>query len=234
VDDVTNDEKSVSAATSPTDNDGELDNPTHDAAEAEIIAEGCAAMDRIAEDREWKDWVKIGRLVDMVRVAAMAKASCNTHNGKKYAEAFAKLTKEKGVDQLNDERRVSKTERSRLYKCIANLEAIERWRATLTDPPRRRLNHPESVWKKYEKAIKPPKPKRSDEEETPRKQLKSNLAAALDAQHKAETALKQIMLDFDDVEEMAAAAAKRLGSAKRWREMAAALNAKADEMESAS
>jgi hypothetical protein len=233
VDDITNDVgggvESIDRDTAgaPTDNDDGLDNPTHDAAIiAEIIAEGCAAMDRIGEDRVWRDWVAV-IAIDAIRVAAMAKANCNNHNGKRYATAFSELLKENGAEKLD---RLTKSERSRLYQCTANLEAIERWRGTLTEPERRRLNHPESVWRKFEAATKPPtEPK----PESPYAKMRASLVAAQEAQHRAEQALKQIDLDFDDIDEMAAVVAERLSTPMRCREMARALDAKADEMESA-
>lgn len=44
--------------------------------------------------------------------------------------------------------------------CLENLDAIELWRASLSDAQRRRHNHPNSVWFSWKRATKPATPAR--------------------------------------------------------------------------
>jgi|SRR5579872_5253634 len=113
-----------------------------DAAE---IAKGCEAWGRIKTESTWKDWLQVGRALDLGRRGCMHAAQMSPLNGSGYNRIFSEWLQENGLSEIG------KDARSRLFACSKNLVAIEAWRATLPLVERLRLNHPISVWARFEK-----------------------------------------------------------------------------------
>jgi hypothetical protein len=74
----------------------------------------------------------------------MRLAYTNEPRGRAYNEAFSKWLAENGFAD------VDKGTRSRLAEIMVNRPAIEAWRATLASNGRQRINHPSSVWRKWQ------------------------------------------------------------------------------------
>ncbi len=99
---------------------------------------------RAGASRDWADWVLVGAALRVGRDEAMAKARTNKPSGKNYNTAFHHWL------QLNDFADLDGSDRGKLLQIIDHLEAVEAWRATLTEAERLRWNHPSSVWRAYE------------------------------------------------------------------------------------
>lgn len=115
-----------------------------------VVRNGRAAWQRLKKEKSWQDWLATGELLALLRQEAMHEAGTNRPEGKAYNMAFGiKLTENK----LDD---MDKGDRYRLFNCMDNLSLIEQWRSTqLTLQERLRLNHPNSVWRKFQKAHEP-------------------------------------------------------------------------------
>ncbi len=124
--------------------------------ERDVVARGIEAWTRHKKDNTWNGWMEVGETLDVGRRVAMRQAFTNQPKGKGYNDAYGRWLRENGfiIDGNKDES-LHETTRARLLSCVENRGAIEAWRATLPLRERMRLNHPESVWKKwsaYEKA----------------------------------------------------------------------------------
>jgi hypothetical protein len=47
-------------------------------------------------------------------------------------------------------------DQTRLFRCMENLEAIERWLAQRSEIEQSRLNHPSTIWRRWQASLKPP------------------------------------------------------------------------------
>jgi hypothetical protein len=117
------------------------------------IKRGQEAWKRHKGDATWLDWLAIGEALSIGRQEAMANADTNRPIGSRYNAAFGEWLARHHFDDID------KGDRSRLFDVMDNLPAIEGWRATLTQTERLRLNHPNSVLRKWKAAtvVKPPK-----------------------------------------------------------------------------
>jgi hypothetical protein len=112
----------------------------------ETIHRGQEAWIRLRSDNTWADWVAVGKAHVIGHTEAMREAGVNKPNGHRFDKAFSAWRKRFGFDSLD------KGDRSRLFKLMDNLAAIEAWRATLTTTERLKLNHPNSVLRKWQAA----------------------------------------------------------------------------------
>jgi hypothetical protein len=117
------------------------------------IKRGQEAWKRHKNDATWLDWLAIGQALSIGRQDAMAAASTNRPSGSAYNAAFGAWLERHGFHEID------KGDRSRLFDVMDNLPAIEQWRGTLASTLRLRLNHPNSVLRKWkaETVVKPPK-----------------------------------------------------------------------------
>jgi hypothetical protein len=117
------------------------------------IKRGQEAWKRHKNDATWLDWLAIGGALSIGRQDAMAAASTNRPSGSAYNAAFGEWLERHGFHEID------KGDRSRLFDVMDNLPAIEQWRGTLASTLRLRLNHPNSVLRKWKAAtvVKPPK-----------------------------------------------------------------------------
>lgn len=94
--------------------------------------------------------------VDIGRTFAMHEAGVNTPSGRKYAEAFCEWTRVH--PEFRPIANLDKSDRSRLFECFKNLDAIDAWRAGLLPSQQLKLNYPPTVlahWKKSQQLASP-------------------------------------------------------------------------------
>jgi hypothetical protein len=98
---------------------------------------GRQAWNRIKEDSTYNDWMAVGEALDIGRTECMRLARSNEPRGRAYNETFSKWLAENGFADI-------------LAGIIANRPGVETWRATLASNERQRINHPSSVWRKWQ------------------------------------------------------------------------------------
>jgi hypothetical protein len=105
---------------------------------------GRQAWKRIKEDSAYNDWMAVGEALDIGRTECMRLAYPNEPRGRAYNETFSKWLTGNGFADID------KGTRSRLDEIMRNRPAIETWRATLASNERQRINHPSSIWRKWQ------------------------------------------------------------------------------------
>jgi hypothetical protein len=110
----------------------------------DTVHRGQQAWIRLRSDNTWVDWVDVGKAHVIGRQEAMRLAHVNEPSGHRYKDHFGAWLNRFGFHDLDD------GDRSRLFKVIDNLAAIEAWRATLTTTQRLKLNHPSTVLRKWQ------------------------------------------------------------------------------------
>jgi len=156
------------------------------------IKKARAAWRELKTDMTWEKWVHVGHGLVLGREDAMRDSGANAPHGRRYSKAFAAWL------DANDFGDIDKGDRARLFSCMDNLAAIKEWRATLTMTERLRLNHPSSMWRRYEKTLVP-KPKPTDE--PPGEPADEKLADALFDLLGAEQELKRLEARVVELEE---------------------------------
>ena len=97
---------------------------------------------RVEEKQCWQDWTQIlGPALVKVQDEAMAVASVNKPEGKRYARVVSGLLKTYNLDGLDS------ATRSHAIAIVQNLELVTYWRAKQKKPER--LNHPTTVWRSF-------------------------------------------------------------------------------------
>jgi ClpX C4-type zinc finger protein len=165
------------------------------------IKRGQEAWRRHKVDATWLDWLAIGEALSIGRQEAMADADTNRPIGSRYNAAFGEWLTHHRFDDID------KGDRSRLFDVMDNLPAIEGWRATLTQTARLRLNHPNSVLRKWKAAtvVKPPKEPKPTLRDSVANLSEENAAkdqriAELEARVQEAEAARDVTPRFDPVE----------------------------------
>jgi hypothetical protein len=123
------------------------------ASKAEILRLGAEAMERLTKSRSWDDWKLAMPAADIGRTAAMLEAGVNKPAGRKYSEAFHKWARlHNAFEPIAS---LDKSDRSRLFECFKNLDAIDAWHARLSPARQLKLN---SHWKKSQQSVEPVPP----------------------------------------------------------------------------
>jgi hypothetical protein len=123
-----------------------MPNIVFDPIDATEIENGREAWRRIKIDSTWKDWVLLGKALNLGRRECVRAAQMNRANGSGYNSIFSQWLQENGLSDID------KSARTRLFACLQNLTAIEAWLSTLPLVERLRLKHPSSVWEQFEAA----------------------------------------------------------------------------------
>ena len=108
------------------------------------------AAERIKRGQHWLDWMYIAEGLEVGRLKAMRRAGTNRPIGSGYNKAFG--------EWLNPRpwaRDLDKPTRTHLFWCVDHRNEIERWRETLAQNERARLNHPTAMKRRYEATHKP-------------------------------------------------------------------------------
>ena len=83
----------------------------------------------------------------MLRSEAMSTAHVNRPEGRRYNQEYSELLKANGFDG------VDKAVRSRLFFILDNIAGIEKWLATVPTNKRLKLNHPDTIWRAYQRTV---------------------------------------------------------------------------------
>jgi hypothetical protein len=111
--------------------------------EAQVIAEARAAFARLKRHTTWSDWCAIGRALVLGRDRAMRISGVNRPYGRGYTSTFGAWLRLHAFDELHN------SVRGVLMRVVDRLPDIERWRDSLDEAARLRLNHPDSIWRGY-------------------------------------------------------------------------------------
>jgi hypothetical protein len=115
----------------------------------EIIRFGQEAWTRLKTERCREDWFAVAEAIQEGRRIAMIAAKTNQPRGSLYDSIFGDWLKEKGFDAID------KGDRKRLLDCLANRAEIETWLATLPEKRRLQVNHPNPIWRGWNKTKNP-------------------------------------------------------------------------------
>jgi hypothetical protein len=147
----------------------ELDQSSSKSEEPEqaAIREGREAWRRVCTS--WNDWKKVGAAFVIGRTTAMRDAHTNVPKGRGYNAALRAWQKKHGFEGLDDS-----GDQTRLFRCMEHLAEIEGWLTKQSEIERSRLNHPSTIWRRWQASLKPPV---SDDEKKPSpvQQLKDEL-----------------------------------------------------------
>jgi hypothetical protein len=99
----------------------------------------------------WADWLLVGEALQIGRSEAMHTAHVNKPEGRGYNDEFSRWLRRNGFESI------PKSTRSRLFECLSHRSEIENWRNTLPTSERLKLNNPETVLRRWQRAttIKP-------------------------------------------------------------------------------
>lgn len=119
-------------------------------AESDIISDAQQAWQRLSDRSRasWQDWLVVGHAVVIGRSEAMQAANTSRPFGITYTRAIGAWLIQNGLGGIVAQ------ERYRLTLCIENLAAIEGWMATLAPEKRLKLNHPNTVWWRWQDSTK--------------------------------------------------------------------------------
>ena len=136
---------------------------------AEIVRAAREAWERLSTFQTYDDWMIIAEAMAVGREEAMRAAQTDEPQGRRYNEAFSDWLREHKLDEID------KGTRSRLLNCLEHREEIEKWRATLPANGKLKLNHPETILRRWQKnnVVKPAgEPKKA----SPVAKLKASIA----------------------------------------------------------
>jgi hypothetical protein len=132
--------------------------PYNTLSKAEVLRQGREGMAQLSRGNDWSSWKKVLPVLDITRSAAMLESNSNQTQGRRYSDAFNKWFR------LHPEfevlAKLNKGTRARFFECLAELEAIDNWRATLPPEQQLKLNYPTTVlthWRKRDAPATPPK-----------------------------------------------------------------------------
>jgi hypothetical protein len=108
---------------------------------AAIVQRGRDALER--KRRSFKDWLLIGEAVEVGQAEAMRAADTNKPTGKRFEKRMGEWL------VANSFHIIDKAARSRALECLKHRADIEKWLTTMTEPERFRLNHPDTVLRKW-------------------------------------------------------------------------------------
>lgn len=167
---------------------------TFDGQRDRIVRLGRAAWQRLKKERSWQDWLATGELLALLRSEALTEAGTNRPEGKAYNMAFGLKLSENKLDDMD------KGVRSRLFNCMDNLAPIEQWRSTLPLQKRLTYNHPNAVWRQYQKAVEPP-PTPEDGQAEPKPTLRDSVANLSEENAELKRQLEQAKARIAELEE---------------------------------
>jgi hypothetical protein len=114
---------------------------------SEVVRLGQEAMQR--KRRSWDDWLLIAEALQAGRTELMRALHTNEANGRRYEKAMGDWLVANGFKEID------KSARGRLLDCLKHKAEIQAWRARLTDSERWKLNHPDTVLRKWKASTGP-------------------------------------------------------------------------------
>jgi len=155
-----------------------------------VCRQGTEAWRRLKREKSLLDWIKVGEALLIGREWAMNQAQTNRPEGKGYNFAFGEWLQRYKLDDMD------KGDRSRLFEMMENLPMISAWRMTLPLNQRLALNHPNSVLRKFKRAIEPATDP-ADKKPT----VRDELINALEAGDGKDRAIEQLKARITELEE---------------------------------
>jgi hypothetical protein len=104
---------------------------------------GQEAWKRIEGGATWDDWMCVGEALDLGQRECMRAANTNKPEGPEFRDAMSVWLGQHGFDAID------KGVRSRLLDLVHNRSEIEKMRREWKSNDRIKLNHPNSVWRKW-------------------------------------------------------------------------------------
>jgi hypothetical protein len=144
---------------------------------------GIACLGRLHGDQTWEDWMGVGAAMDIITDEALAAVNAPKwdKNNKRAINEFNRRWDD--YEAGTNHKALSKQERYALREVMSNAE-ISAYRNTLTEPEKRRLNHPNAAinkWKRQQKAKAIPA---EDRKPSPQAQLKATNIALQEELHR--------------------------------------------------
>jgi hypothetical protein len=102
-------------------------------AERRVIKNGVEAWEAIGKAESFEGWKRIGAALSVGKQFALRATGANAAWGRNYSRAFNGWLKQHRFDGM------AKSVRSVAIELVENINAIERWRATLPERKRRQL-----------------------------------------------------------------------------------------------
>ena len=130
--------------------DKELTRSTHP--EEAVLDRGREAWNRLRTNSTWEDWKAVGKAHVIGQAMAMRDAHVNKPKGRSYNAAFSAWAKKSGFEGLD------KGVRSRLLDVMKHLAEIDAWLAKLPLTEQQKINHPNTVWRKWKASTVVPDP----------------------------------------------------------------------------
>jgi hypothetical protein len=164
--------------------------------DVDVIARGEAAIDHLNQGYSY--WLDVGMAIEVGRAEAMKSSGASKPEGRGFCRDFGLW-----LDKFSKFRKLNSATRSHLHEIITNRDAIERWRSTLTEGERLRLNFPETVLRRWKKATQVPS----------KRKPRSYRQAVVELEEENLTLRRsgdRLLRSFDEPEEIAAALDLRL------------------------
>ena len=153
----------------PAEQSSELSETTQ-VSDEQVIARAQEAANRLVAGASWQDWLAVGRALRIGRAHAMYEAGTNQPTGSRYAACFGRWLAAVKLDKVAD-----KATRSRLFDLLDNLDAVEKWHQSLPTNRRLAINHPNTVWRHWQRSKVVPDPNKP-RPPSPVTKLKQSLA----------------------------------------------------------
>jgi hypothetical protein len=128
----------------------ELTRSTHP--EDAVLHRGREAWQRLRTNSTWEDWKAVGKAHVIGQATAMRDAHINKPKGRSYNAAFSAWAKKFGFEGLD------KGVRSRLLDVMKRLAEIDAWLAKLPPTEQQKINHPNTVWRRWKASTVVPDP----------------------------------------------------------------------------
>lgn len=136
---------------------------------SECVRAAQAAWKRLSSGHTRDDWVLVGKALQMLRVEAMRSAHTNKPEGRRYNQEYSDLLRANGFDGID------KATRSRLFAVFDNIAEIDKWLATVPVNKRLHLNHPDAIWRGWQKSTFVAKPGDTPPKPSPNARLKASI-----------------------------------------------------------
>lgn len=108
------------------------------------VARGQEAWGRLK--KSLADWFVVAEALQHGQHLAMLESHSNEPRGSRFQTTMGEWLRATGFDEID------KGVRSRLLKCLKHRVAIEGWHKTLASNKRQQLNHPNAIWRAWQRS----------------------------------------------------------------------------------
>jgi hypothetical protein len=142
----------------------------------EIVRRGQEALKRVRQS--FDDWMDIAQALEVGRSEVMAATHTNQPTGKRYTKAMTEWLLDRGFHVIDA------CTRSHALECFKHRAEIEKWRVSLTEGQRFKLNHPTTVLRKWRAATVVPDPNAKPKPPSVVAKLKASVASLEEENHR--------------------------------------------------